>query len=171
MILKWCGLEKNNSSIIGEEEWSNNSEVLNAPLPWVLIPQSSCLELVPEGGGCTCALWEEGGKEVKRGREVVTFPCSLLQYYSRKRIEVLVKDDPYSHSAVRATDLLVPRKESVLLLIWLITFNLIQFVWVSRFDSNILGKHSYNERPMCHSVARSPDLLVVDSVVDSIHVV
>jgi len=32
---------------------------------------------------------------------VVTFPCSLLQYYSGKRMRVLVKDEPYSHIAVR----------------------------------------------------------------------
>lgn len=51
-------------------------------------------------------------------------------------MRVLVKDDPYRHSAVRATDLLVPRIESV-------SYDLITFEFdlVCRFDSNILGKH------------------------------
>lgn len=81
-------------------------------------------------------------------------------------MRVLVKDDPYRHSAVRATDLLVPRIESV-------SYDLITFEFdlVCRFDSNILGKHWFSERPMRHSVARAPNLLVVDSVVDSIHCV
>lgn len=125
----WLG--KNNSSIIRGEEWSNNSEVLNAPLPWVLIPQSSCLQLIPEGVEYMRPLGRRREGD-EGGEEGMTFPCSLLQYYSRKRIGVLVKDDPYSRSAVRATDLLVPRIESLLLLIWVDKLSVwFCFVWFS----------------------------------------